>query len=335
MENDIKCFNRLYFNMCLTCFQSISAVTKIGIEAPQHQIWSPSLMLSPFQSSQVQLALRISASISITCCCAVLCSYALVKKFQTPVNHFVANLQFAILISCLAAVFGNAFVHSPLLCIIQGFILSSFILSAIIWFCSMAFHSYLYLFHYSQIDRFFKYYFAASFGVPPIMAAIPLADEGYSFSDFGLCYPRDDWVYIVYYGPLWLSMVFCIAIYIYIFYKLKRLCSHLPEACLSLQIQDPNSVRTKILMFIHRSCAYVGFYTLYGCIGTANKIVVQYWQRRFLFELQVAHILSASLCGALLSALFFKFVIWSSMHERRQKQIEKDSGESIAEVHVN
>lgn len=189
--------------------------------SPQHQIWSPSLMLSPFQSSQVQLALRISASISITCCCAVLCSYALVKKFQTPVNHFVANLQFAILISCLAAVFGNAFVHSPLLCIIQGFILSSFILSAIIWFCSMAFHSYLYLFHYSQIDRFFKYYFAASFGVPPIMAAIPLADEGYSFSDFGLCYPRDDWVYIVYYGPLWLSMVFCIAIYIYIFYKLK------------------------------------------------------------------------------------------------------------------
>lgn len=272
------------------------------------------------QVNAIQIATRLSGSLSLVGTIAIMASYALFKRFRTSSNKLLLYVTIGDFVFALMAVFGNSPVPnvgslgSQTFCTIQGAISTYVLWCIMLWNVCMALQC-LFAVHFqkplSQLETFHKYYHVLCWGFPVIIVTIgltlpniyntpniPVMNNQYMFCWVSASYKNWRWIY---YGPLWGSVAFNIAMYLVVILKLQ-----MSRREISKHTSKESGTSRAVTLFVGRTFAYVGIFCLNWLFPTVNRIQGMISPDP-IFWIYMCHATSAPIGGFLNSIAYFYF----------------------------
>lgn len=274
------------------------------------------------QNDTLQLAIRITSSLSIVGTIAIISSYCAYSRFRTQMNTMVVFISVADLMSSLNTFLGDwpgklitSNPNSSLLCTVQGLNIELWFLSGAFWTGAMATHCLLAVTlskPIAQLEPYYKYYHLISWGLPTLIACAsfllqPILEQGPVYVPIGLwCWVSSNYsIYriILFYGPVWLVFLYNAICYSVIGWKLRRLSKLLSNSRYKKTGKHTSRFVVKTLVYM------LAFVINWSC-STANRVQGILNPENPVFGLHLAQAITLPLQGFLNSLIYFAFAMF-------------------------
>lgn len=300
-------------------------------------------MVGPFTCDQqtfIQVATRLSGSLSLIGTVAIMISYILFARFRTSSNKLLlfANMgEFCIALMCVLSIstvpnMDGSPLGSQDFCTVQGAISTFALIAVVLWSMFMAIQCYLAVYvkkTLHQLESLHKYYHVIAWSSAAIVTAITLSLP-YFYNDgpvmknvlffcwISSAYQGWRWIF---FGPLWVSMFVNMVLYGLVVRKLHLSKKNISKFTTSQENRTDRAMR----LFVWRTFVYVGIFFINWLFPTINRIHGLIPNTKPLFWLTMLHAVSAPIGGFLNSIAYFYFA----------RIIEGSSSESSMKTHIN
>ncbi|XP_076021830.1 cyclic AMP receptor-like protein A isoform X2 [Genypterus blacodes] len=239
---------------------------------------------------------RATGTFSIVGCVFMLLVIWLLRRYHS-LAQMILCLTVAAFCDSVAYVIGDSYPEGSL-CLFQAFWLTYFDWSALAWVCLITLNLYLNLVREMSTNRYQMFYHLTAWGVPLVMASLPLAKGIYGPAG-AWCWITDDtddhvaWRFGIWYVPLFSLIFLMICCYArIIFVANKRMQSWLGTF-------NPERERRKVSLAeeIKPLKWYPSVYLLVSLFPLINRIHNASYPNDPSFPLTLLHVLSAPLHG--------------------------------------
>ncbi|AWP13385.1 putative cyclic AMP receptor-like protein A-like [Scophthalmus maximus] len=234
---------------------------------------------------------RATGTISLAGCLFMLFVIWLLRRYHSLAQKMILSLTVAAFFDSVAYVMGESHPEGSL-CDFQAWWLTYFDWSALAWVCLITLNLYFNLVREISTNRYEMLYHLMAWGVPLVMASLPLL-KGYYGPAGAWCWITDDhvaWRFGIWYVPLFSLIFLMICCYARIIYVANnRLQSWLGTF-------NPERERRKVCFnpWPTPTCGFLPVPTFPGVVGRLHNAV---YPQDPSFSLTLLHVLSAPLHG--------------------------------------
>ncbi|XP_073256592.1 cyclic AMP receptor-like protein A isoform X2 [Porites lutea] len=151
----------------------------------------------------------------------------LFKKYKYFVQRLILFLSLAACLDSIGFLLTGVPPDDSSLCDFQAWLLSFTGFSVLLWVCCITFNLYWNVIKMMKTDQFEKYYHLVSWGIPFVVACLPLINDHYGPAGAWCWISKESdnsvaWRFATYYIPVYLCIIGLFVVYSYIFITIKR-----------------------------------------------------------------------------------------------------------------
>lgn len=167
------------------------------------------------------------ASVSLIASLFIIFVIWLFKKYKDFVQRLILALSIAAFLDSLGYLLTGVPPDDSSLCDFQAWLISFMGFSVLLWVCCITFNLYWNAIKRVKTDKFEKYYHLVSWGIPFVVACLPLINDHYGPAG-AWCWiskERDNsvaWRFATYYIPVYVCIIGLFVVYSYIFITIRR-----------------------------------------------------------------------------------------------------------------
>eukprot|EP01084_Bolivina_argentea_P072954 132419_1 len=180
------------------------------------------------QDALLEHTSTVMGAVSLACCVAIILNFLFHEELRTFCFKMICMAVTCQLFCSLSTVMGH--VESPLLCGIQATMRAFFQMSLVLWTLAITFTIYITVTKQRMgVERYFMSYNVGIWITSSVLTILPVLTQSYGRDFDNMCWITDEnivsksWQWIQFYGPLWISYLFIIWMYIKIESGLKLL----------------------------------------------------------------------------------------------------------------
>lgn len=167
------------------------------------------------------------ASISLIASLFIIFVIWLFKKYKHFVQRLILSLSVAAFLDSIGYLLTGVPQKDNALCDFQAWLLSYMGFSILLWVCCITFNLYWNAIKQVKTDKFEKYYHLVSWGIPLIVACLPLINNHYGPAGPWCWISKDSdnsvaWRFSTYYVPTYVCIFGLFGVYSYIFITIRR-----------------------------------------------------------------------------------------------------------------
>lgn len=270
----------------------------------------------------------VTGAPSIVGCVFVIYCYYQFKDLRNHAFTLVLYMSICDLIASISRMLGDAGNISPTVCTLQATTSSFFEASSVLWSFLIAFTLHMAFlkeqesFSSRTIGGHMWKYHALGWGYPLLMTALPFTTNSYGDTGAWCWIVKDDnagvaWRYVQFYGILWITILYCVFVYVRVLMKIKSMGAS--------NIEESKANRKLMRRIMYYPCVLI----VCWWAGSVNRLA-ELFSGKGVYGLAVCHAICSGLFGSL-NALVYGLTPVVKSHLKNQlcggrEELSEESG---------